>query len=53
MVYLRILFVAFIVLYIVYYVLILGHLAKLWRLTNQKIEFHKLLIPFYYFTKLS
>jgi hypothetical protein len=52
MVWIRIIFVAFIVLYIVYYVLLLGHLLGAWKMTNAKIEMGKFIIPFYYFTKL-
>lgn len=53
MVYIRILFVFFMALYVFYYALILGHLLNFWKITNEKIKFHKLIIPFYYFTKLS
>lgn len=52
MVYIRIIFLFFVVLYVFYYVLVIGHLLNLWKMVNVKIEFGKLLIPFYYFTKL-
>lgn len=52
MVYIRIVFLFFVVLYVFYYVLVIGHLLNLWKMVNVKIEFDKLLIPFYYFTKL-
>lgn len=53
MLYIRILFIMFIILYVIYYVLVFGHLLGAWKMTNEQIEFKKLLIPFYYFTKLS
>jgi hypothetical protein len=52
MLYIRILFLLFVICYIFYYVLIIGHLFNLWKLVNEKIEFYKMLIPFYYFFKL-
>ena len=52
MLYIRILFLLFVICYIFYYVLVIGHLFNWWKLVNEKIEFHKLLIPFYYFFKL-
>lgn len=52
MIWIRIIFVAFVVLYITYYVLLLGHLLGAWKMTNEKIEMGKFIIPFYYFTKL-
>lgn len=54
MLYLRIIFIAFIVLLIIYYVLVFGQLCGAWKFTRQEIEieFNKLFIPFYYFTKL-
>lgn len=52
MVYIRIIFLFFVVLYVFYYVLVIGHLLNLWKMVNVKIEFHKLLIPFYYFKHL-
>lgn len=52
MIYARILFILFIVLYFVYYAMILLHLCKVIKLTKEEITFIKLLIPFYYFFKL-
>lgn len=53
MLYIRVIFIAAILLYVVYYLLLFGHLLKFWELTKEKIEFKKLLIPFYYLTKLK
>lgn len=54
MLYFRIVFLAFMLLFIIYYVLVLGQLSGLWKVTKAdvEIEFNKLFIPFYYFTKL-
>jgi hypothetical protein len=52
MLYIRILFLMFIVLYVIYYILVIGHLFGLWKLTNETMKFSKVIIPFYYFTKL-
>ena len=53
MLYIRVIFIAVVLLYIAYYLLLFGHLLKFWELTKEKIEFKKLLIPFYYLTKLN
>lgn len=53
MVWIRIIFVAFLAMYVMYYVLMIGHLFNLWKVVNVKIEGFKLLIPFYYLTKLN
>lgn len=53
MLYIRVIFIAAMLLYVAYYLLLFGHLLKLWVLTKEKIEFKKLLIPFYYLTKLN
>lgn len=53
MIYIRILFTLFAVCYVFYYILLFGHLLNCWKMTNEKIKFRKVLIPFYYLTKLS
>lgn len=53
MLYIRVIFIAAMLLYVAYYLLLFGHLLKIWELTKEKIEFKKLLIPFYYLTKLT
>ena len=53
MLYIRVIFIAAMLLYVAYYLLLFGHLLKIWELTKEKIEFKKLLIPFYYLTKLK
>lgn len=53
MLYIRILFIFFIAVYLFYYAVVIGHLLNCWKITNEKIKFSKLIIPFYYFTKLN
>lgn len=48
MIYTRFLLGAIIVLLIIYYVMIIGHLFNKWKITEREIEFYKLCIPFYY-----
>ena len=51
MIYIRILFVIFVVLLLFYYGLVIGQLIGVCKFTREPIKFKKLLIPFYYFTK--
>ena len=53
MLYLRILFIMFFLLYVAYYILLFGHMFKLWNITYKQITFKGMLIPFYYLTKLK
>ena len=53
MLYFRIIFVAFALMYVVYYLLLFSHLLGWIELTKEKITFKKVLIPFYYLTKIS
>ena len=53
MIYIRIIFIIFIILYLLYYAMIIGQLFNLWKITDEEIEFDKLLIPFYYWFKLK
>lgn len=53
MVLFRFLIGIFILLYVIYYVLVCGHLLELWKITDKEMEFKKLLIPFYYLKHLK
>ena len=53
MVLFRFLIGIFILLYVIYYVLVCGHLLELWKITDKEIKFKKLLIPFYYLKHLK
>lgn len=48
MIYARFIFIAFLVLTIAYYIMIVGQLFGFWKVTLKKISFSKLIIPFYY-----
>lgn len=48
MIYARILLTAFITLAATYYIMVVGHLFGLWKLTQRRITFVKLCVPFYY-----
>ena len=53
MLYIRILFVMFFVMCVVYYIILFGHMFHLWNITYEKITFKGMLIPFYYLNKLK
>ena len=53
MAYIRILFAAFAIMYVAYYMLLFAHMFGMIELTKEKITFKKVLIPFYYLTKIS
>lgn len=48
MIYARVLSVAILILLVSYYVMIIGQLFGLWKLTDRKIGFSSLCVPFYY-----
>lgn len=48
MIYFRLITSAVIILMLVYYGMIVGQLFGFWKITNRKISFVKLCIPFYY-----
>ncbi len=48
MIYARLIFLAFMLLATIYYIMIVGQLFGLWKITVRKISFNKLIIPFYY-----
>ena len=53
MFYLRVLFVMFFIMCVVYYIILFGHMFKLWNITYEKITFRGMLIPFYYLNKIK
>lgn len=48
MIYARVLLLAFIVLAVIYYIMVIGQLFGKWKITNREIKFSCLCIPFYY-----
>lgn len=48
MLYAKLILGAIVALLIIYYVMIVGQLFGSWKITNKKIKFNKLIIPFYY-----
>ncbi len=48
MIYARLIFGAFILLALIYYVMMVGHLFGAWKITQRPISFPKLCTPFYY-----
>lgn len=48
MLYTRVILVAFVVLLIIYYFMVIGQLFGGWKITNKKIKMSKLIVPFYY-----
>lgn len=48
MIYARVLLLAFIVLAVIYYIMVIGQLFSKWKITNREIKFSFLCIPFYY-----
>lgn len=48
MIYTRFISIAVVVLAFIYYVMIVGQLFGGWKVTNRKIKFINLCIPFYY-----
>ena len=48
MIYARVLFFAFVVLAVVYYVMMIGQLYGMWKVTDKEIKFSNLCIPFFY-----
>lgn len=48
MLYSRLILGAIVVLLIIYYVMVVGQLFGGWKITNSKIKFNKLIIPFFY-----
>lgn len=53
MIYIRIIMGTFILLTIVYYTMVIGHLFGAWKMTNRPFTFIKLCIPFYYWAVLQ
>lgn len=50
MIYARLLLGAFILLALIYYAMVIGHLFGAWKITQRPITFAKLCVPFYYWT---
>lgn len=48
MIYTRFILGAIVILIIVYYIMVVGHLFGRWKMTKRGIEFSKLCVPFYY-----
>lgn len=48
MLYARLLFGAIVVLFALYYIMAVGQLFGAWKITNKRLTFSKLIIPFYY-----
>lgn len=48
MLYARIILIAFILLLVLYYAMVVGQLFGLFKMTSRKIKFSGLIIPFYY-----
>lgn len=48
MIYARVLFVALLILLLSYYIMVIGQLFGLWKLTDRRIGFSSLCVPFYY-----
>ena len=48
MLYIKVLFIMFFIMCVVYYILLFGHMFKLWNITYKQITFKGMLIPFYY-----
>lgn len=48
MIYARVILVLLIILIVVYYAMVIAHLTGVIRLTDRKVAFTKLCIPFYY-----
>lgn len=51
MIYTRFVFSIIVILLITYYIMVVGQLFGMWKLTTKKLEFIKLCIPFYYWIK--
>lgn len=51
MIYTRFVFGIIVILLITYYVMVIGQLFDMWKITKNKLEFAKLCIPFYYWIK--
>lgn len=51
MIYTRFVFGIIVILLIIYYVMIIGQLFDMWKITKNKLVFIKLCIPFYYWIK--
>lgn len=51
MIYTKFVFGIVVILLVIYYVMIIGQLFGFWKITNQKLKFIKLCIPFYYWIK--
>lgn len=48
MIYGKIVLTAFVLLLLVYYILVIGHLFSLWSITEDEVTFKRLCTPFYY-----
>lgn len=48
MAYFRLITIVVVLLMFLYYTMIVGHLFGFWKITNKKVSFVKLCIPFYY-----
>lgn len=48
MIYLRLLVTVFCCMTAIYYLMIVGHLFGVWKMTRRTVTFAKLCIPFYY-----
>lgn len=51
MIYTKFVFAIVVILLITYYVMVIGQLFDMWKITKSKLEFIKLCIPFYYWIK--
>lgn len=48
MIYTRFILGAIVILTIMYYIMVIGHLFGKWKITEREIKFSKLCVPFYY-----
>lgn len=48
MIYTRLIMIALIVLMFIYYAMVIGQLSGWWKITNRKMKFVNLCVPFYY-----
>lgn len=48
MIYSKLILGAIVVLFIIYYIMMIGQLIGIWKVTDAEIKFNKLIIPFFY-----
>lgn len=48
MIYTRFILEAIVILIIIYYIMVVGHLFDRWKMTKREIKFSRLCVPFYY-----